>query len=79
MDTVLHELDMHGDNVVTFSELRQGVVSQIGCHMSVAEGNFIGRYLEGLGTATEKGEVSILDFEAALIMHKPPPGQKILK
>ena len=75
MATVLHELDKHGDNVLTFSELRQGVVSQVGCHISVAEGNFVGRYLEGLGTAGT-GEVSILDFEAALVMHKPPPGKK---
>ena len=40
----------HGDNILTTSELRTSIIDHIGCHISVAEGRFMGSYLEGLGT-----------------------------
>ncbi|GMH73238.1 hypothetical protein TrRE_jg11988 [Triparma retinervis] len=72
MADIIHHMDVHGDGKLMPQELKKQILTKIGVQISVAEANFIGKYLCGL----EGGEqVNLSWFEDAVYMHKPPKGK----
>ena len=72
MTDIVHLMDVHGDGKLLPHELKKQILTKIGVQISVAEANFIGKYLSGLGGGDQ---VDLNWFEDAVHMHKPPKGK----
>lgn len=73
---VRQHLDIHRDGKLSASDLKKQIITKIGVHLSVAESNFLYRYLAGI---SGQDYILVDDLEAAIVQHKPKKGEYRLK
>jgi len=69
-------LDVHRDGKLNAADLKKQIITKIGVHLSVAESNFIYKYLSGVSGGDY---ILVADLEAAIVQHKPKKGGYRLK
>ena len=72
MIDIMHHMDVHGDGKLAPGELKKQILTKIGVQISVAEANFLGKYLTGIAGGGDI--VHLAWLEDAIIMHKPAKG-----
>jgi hypothetical protein len=71
MDDVRDHINVHRDGRLNAKDLKKQIVTKIGVQLSVAESQFIFKYLSSL---TDGEYASLEDLEASIVQHKPAKG-----
>ena len=68
----IRQIDLDNDGRLSQQELKTGIESKIGLHLSAAEIIFLYRYLAGAGDGTY---ADMDTFRMAILHHRPPSGK----